>query len=175
MGLVPGGLITIRAEARYGNPVNFASGQTLPVNTMALFPLTDELDEDVAITVRLTTDFTDSGITRIGFPSVGLQLLEQRLGLDEVARVEAFGEPGIERGEEGAGGVALAQALPEPRQAGGRAQLERLGLLLPGDLQGLAEKRLRLLDRIAIQVSPGDIAQLPLRDRRLEHRVHSAG
>src|SRR3990172_5456241 len=62
------------------------------------------------------------------------------------------GEPGVERGEEGGGLFALALALPEPRQAGDGAQLERLGRLPPGDLQGLAEERLRLLDRIAVGV-----------------------
>src|SRR5437667_6938813 len=84
-------------------------------------------------------------------PSIAY-LFQQRLRVDEVARVEAFGEPGVERGEEGAGFLALALALPEPRQGGGGAQLERLGLLPPGDLQGLAEERLRLLDRIAVDV-----------------------
>src|SRR5262245_84481 len=63
--------------------------------------------------------------------------------IDQIARVVAFGEPGIERGE-GAGGVALARALPEPREAGGGALLGRLGLLPPGDLQDLAEERLCL-------------------------------
>jgi hypothetical protein len=61
------------------------------------------------------------------------QIVEQRLCVDEVAGGETIGEPGVERGEEGAGGVALALALPEPRQAGSGAQLERLGLLPPGD------------------------------------------
>src|SRR5437762_5097303 len=64
------------------------------------------------------------------------QLRQQRLGFLQIPRVEAFGEPGVERGEEGAGRVALALALPETRQTGGGAQLERLGLLPPGDLQG---------------------------------------
>jgi len=77
---------------------------------------------------------------------------QQRLGVFQIARVEAFGEPGVERGEEGAGVVALALALPESREAGGGAQLERLGLLPAGDLQGLAQERLRLLDRIAVHV-----------------------
>jgi hypothetical protein len=62
------------------------------------------------------------------------------------------GEPGVERGEDGAGGVALALALPEPCQAGGGAQLEGLGLLPPGDLEGVVEKRLRLLNRVAVSV-----------------------
>jgi hypothetical protein len=51
-----------------------------------------------------------------------------------------------------AGGGALALALPKSRQAGGGAQLERLGLLAPCDPQGLAEERLRLLDRIPVCV-----------------------
>src|SRR5207245_10501646 len=44
------------------------------------------------------------------------QLLQQRLRVLQVARVEAFGEPGVDRGEEGAGRVALALAMPEQRQ-----------------------------------------------------------
>src|SRR4029077_1549204 len=80
------------------------------------------------------------------------EVVEQRLRVLQVARVEAFGEPGVDRGEEGAGLVALALTLPEPRQAGRGAQLEHLGLLPPGDLQGLIEERLRLVDRIAVHV-----------------------
>ena len=53
--------------------------------------------------------------------------------------------------EQIAGGVALALALPEPRPAGGGVQFERLGLLPPGDLQGMVEER-RLLDRVAVHV-----------------------
>jgi porin len=51
MGLIPGGLVTFRAESRYGESVNGISGQILPVNTTALFPLTNRLDEDVAIAI----------------------------------------------------------------------------------------------------------------------------
>ena len=51
MGLIPGGLITVRAESRYGHSVNGAVGTILPVNTTAFFPLTDELDENVAVAV----------------------------------------------------------------------------------------------------------------------------
>ena len=49
MGLIPGGLVTFRAESRYGDSVNDISGQVLPVNTTALFPVTNRLDEDVAV------------------------------------------------------------------------------------------------------------------------------
>jgi porin len=51
MGLIPGGLVRFRAESRYGESVNGISGQILPVNTTALFPLTNRLDEDVAIAI----------------------------------------------------------------------------------------------------------------------------
>jgi porin len=51
MGLIPGGLVRFRAESRYGDSVNGISGQILPVNTTALFPLTNRLDEDVAIAI----------------------------------------------------------------------------------------------------------------------------
>ena len=79
-----------------------------------------------------------------------LQVVEECLRVPQIARGEAFGEPGVERGEEGAGGVALALALPEPRQAGGGAQLERLGLLPPGDLQGLAGARCILAMKLIV-------------------------
>jgi porin len=51
MGLIPGALVRFRAESRYGESVNGISGQVLPVNTTALFPLTNRLDEDVAIAI----------------------------------------------------------------------------------------------------------------------------
>src|SRR5439155_10695148 len=95
---------------------------------------------------------TSTSITYLAIDHRLPQVLQQRPRVLQVARVEAFGEPGVERGEERAGRVTLALALPEPRQAGGRAQLERLGLLPPGDLQGVAEERLRLLDRIPVHV-----------------------
>src|SRR5262245_50816462 len=51
MGLVPGALITVRGESRYGQSVNGNAGVFLPVNTLALFPLTDQLDDDVPINI----------------------------------------------------------------------------------------------------------------------------
>lgn len=59
MGIMPGALINMRAESRYGNSVNGAAGPLLPVNTDALFPLTSELDGnlDIAITALNYTQF----------------------------------------------------------------------------------------------------------------------
>jgi porin len=51
MGLVPGGLVTIRAETLYGNSVNGAAGPILPVNTTSFFPLGDGLDDDICIAI----------------------------------------------------------------------------------------------------------------------------
>jgi len=53
MGLLPGALLKVRAESRYGESINARSGSILPVNTDAFFPLTKTLDEDIAI--ALTT------------------------------------------------------------------------------------------------------------------------
>lgn len=50
MDLAPG-ILTIRAETRYGNSVNSDVGTILPVNTTAAFPLTASLDDEVPITI----------------------------------------------------------------------------------------------------------------------------
>ena len=47
MGVLPGAIVTFRAESRYGGSVNIASGAVLSVNTDAFFPLTDEPDDDI--------------------------------------------------------------------------------------------------------------------------------
>lgn len=51
MGVLPGALVKFRAESRYGEAANDISGSVLPVNTDGLFPLTNELDDDVAFTI----------------------------------------------------------------------------------------------------------------------------
>src|SRR5262245_17775746 len=68
--------------------------------------------------------------------SASAQLVEQRLGVLQVARVEAFGEPAVDRGEEIARFGALALIAPEAREARRSAQLERAGALLAGDGEG---------------------------------------
>ena len=52
------------------------------------------------------------------------QLVEQRLCLDQVARVEALGEPAVYRGEEGARVGVLALIAPQAREARRGAHLE---------------------------------------------------
>lgn len=51
MGVLPGALVKLRAESRYGDSINGHSGSILPVNTDMLFPLTDTLDDDVPFTL----------------------------------------------------------------------------------------------------------------------------
>jgi hypothetical protein len=47
--------------------------------------------------------------------------MEQRLSLLQIERVEAFGEPAVDRSEEIEGLIALALISPEPRHAHRRA------------------------------------------------------
>ena len=47
MGLVPGALVTVRGQSRFGNTVNGNSGLLLPVNMYSSFPLGDDEDADV--------------------------------------------------------------------------------------------------------------------------------
>src|SRR5262245_21070866 len=64
------------------------------------------------------------------------QLVEQRLRLDEVARVEALGEPAVDGREQVARFGALALVAQQPREARRGAQLERARSLLAGDGEG---------------------------------------
>ena len=49
------------------------------------------------------------------------ELLQQRLGLLQVERIEALGEPAIDRGEKIVGLLPLALIAPEAGEAGGGA------------------------------------------------------
>ena len=49
MGLIPGGLLQIRARSRYGNSVNGISGSLIPVNTDATLLTDSEPDEDIGL------------------------------------------------------------------------------------------------------------------------------
>ncbi|MEQ1891999.1 MAG: carbohydrate porin [Planctomycetota bacterium] len=51
MGVMPGALVTLRTESRYGRSINSIAGTLLPVDDALFFPLTDEPDEDIPITV----------------------------------------------------------------------------------------------------------------------------
>ncbi len=55
MGVMPGAIVKLRAESRYGESVNDDSGAILPVNTDMFFPLADRVNEGIPITI---TEFT---------------------------------------------------------------------------------------------------------------------
>jgi len=59
MGLVPGALVTVRAQSRFGNTVNSTSGLLLPANMYSYFPFSSDPDEDInfAITELNWTQF----------------------------------------------------------------------------------------------------------------------
>jgi hypothetical protein len=54
----------------------------------------------------------------------GVELIKQRLGVLQVARVETLGEPAVIRSEEIAGLLAFTLDAPKPGEAQGGAQLE---------------------------------------------------
>ncbi len=49
MGLIPGGLLSMRSVSRYGNSVNGKSGTLVPVNTYATYPTTANPDDSVGL------------------------------------------------------------------------------------------------------------------------------
>src|SRR6516165_317880 len=64
------------------------------------------------------------------------KLVEQRLRLSQIGSVETFGEPAVDRREEGARFGAAVLVAAEPGEAHGGAQFPELGLLLHRDAQG---------------------------------------
>src|SRR6516162_5546903 len=63
----------------------------------------------------------------------GRQLVEQRLRLLEIRRVETLGEPAIDRSEDVMGFAATALVATQPGEAHGGAQFPKFGFLLPGN------------------------------------------
>ena len=59
-----------------------------------------------------------------------VQLVEQRLGLLQIERVEAFGEPAVDRSENFSGLIPLALIVPEPRHGRRGAEFPGFSLLL---------------------------------------------
>jgi porin len=69
MGIVPGGLLTLRAESRYGEWINDVAGPALPANVDGLVPLTDDLDENICLTITnlyYTQSFSEQFALMIG-------------------------------------------------------------------------------------------------------------
>jgi porin len=75
MDVVPGAFVGVMAESRYGESVNGDSGSLLPVNTDLGFPLTDEPDDNIAITVTELT-YTQFLSEQFGFILGKIQTLD---------------------------------------------------------------------------------------------------
>ena len=71
------------------------------------------------------------------------------LGLLEIGGVKALGEPAVDRRQQLVGLGALALLLPQPTQAHGGPQLQRLRLLAAGHVEGLLQTGFRLCARRA--------------------------
>jgi hypothetical protein len=152
MGLIPGGLVTLRAESRYGESVNGISGQIPPVNTTALFPLTNRLDEDVAIAI------TDLNYTQ--FLSEHLAVLVGKLDtLDADLNEFACGRGKSQFMNENSSSIprshcACLTARWEPRRCGCRRSLARFGEQL---VTAWCSKDLQLCCRDrSLQIGSGD-------------------
>src|SRR5258707_12292506 len=74
----------------------------------------------------------DIAMASMGAPSCP-QVVEQGLSLSQIERVEAFGEPAVDRSEQIAGLITLALIAPKPRHAHCSTQLPGPGSLLTCD------------------------------------------
>jgi hypothetical protein len=72
--------------------------------------------------------------------------LQKRFGFYQVHRVEPFGEPIVDTGQNLAGLVTPALCAPQPHQAHRRPQLQPARLQFPGNAQGPVEAGFRLVD-----------------------------
>ena len=75
-----------------------------------------------------------------------MQLIEQRLGLLQIARVEPLSEPPVNRSEQFARLLQLALVAPETREARRGTQLVSLRLLPSCDAQCFFEGDLALFE-----------------------------
>src|SRR5262245_50383 len=76
------------------------------------------------------------------------QLLQEDLRLLQVSSVKALGEPVIDFGEQLAGRVPLALALPQATQAHDGSQLQGFRLLAASHVEGLMKAGFRLRYRV---------------------------
>src|SRR5262245_46378417 len=67
------------------------------------------------------------------------QLVEQRLCLFQIERIEAFSEPAVDWSQQFAGLLRLALIAPEARHADRGSQLPELGALSPGHGERVVE------------------------------------
>src|SRR5712692_9274142 len=88
-----------------------------------------------------------------------IERLEQRLGLFEIGRVEAFGEPAVDRPEMVAGLIFPPLSAQEASQADGGAQLEPAGALVSRHRQRSAKTTFDLFPVVGWQSAQEVAAQ----------------
>src|SRR5262249_24125318 len=72
------------------------------------------------------------------------EFCQQSLGFLQVFRVKPFGEPAVNLGQPMTGLLLLGLSLPQPTQTHHRSQLQGLGSLAAGNLNGFEETRFGL-------------------------------
>ena len=82
-------------------------------------------------------NFADGPSPEVAGLRLSREFLEQGLRFLQIAGIEAFGEPVVDRREQFASLVSLASIAPEPRHAHSDAQLERSSPLLAGEFESL--------------------------------------
>ena len=79
-------------------------------------------------------------------PVLSPQLLQERLGFLQISGVKALREPAVDRRQQRSRFVPLALLLPQAAQAQRGAQLQCLGLLAAGHVEGLVQTGCHLGD-----------------------------
>ena len=106
-----------------------------------------------------------------------VQLIEHGLGLLQVERFEAFGEPAVDRSEQFSSLLRFPLITPEPRHAHGGAEFPGFGLLLTCNRERTLEMsfsfrgvRLRRLERY-FACNAMNMGLEPRFPRSLDHRL----
>ena len=92
--------------------------------------------------VCLAGRWTSTGLWQRPFRNwpLGVQVIEQRLGLFQIERAEAFGEPAADRSEQLACLIALAPIAPKVSKVPCGSKLKRAGALASRDRQRVVEQ-----------------------------------
>jgi hypothetical protein len=103
--------------------------------------------------------------------SLSRQLGEKHFGFFQIERIEAFGEPVVDRREQFASLLPLTLVAPEPREAHCSAEFPQFRLLLTGKRKCLLKRGFRLV----VQPRPMGNEQLSLKAKQFRFIPPLAG